>query len=97
MSFKVPVVIRNDYTMFLELHDAALWFHTDVRKWTSEVKVKYVEDLNILQDLINSPLFALVQQRNKKLSKFGKVIGFKYEQPFLGNDKQMYDIYSRSK
>jgi len=38
---KVPVVIRNDYTMFLELHDAALWFHTDVRKWTSEVKVKY--------------------------------------------------------
>jgi hypothetical protein len=94
---KVPVVIRDDYTMFLEFFDGMLWFHTDVRKWTQEVKVKYLEDLNILQYLINCPLVAMVNQRDKKLSKFGKVIGFKYEQPFLGNDKQMYDIYSRSK
>jgi len=83
--------------MYLEFFEGMLWFHTDVRKWTPEIKVKYVEDLNILQYLINSPLVAMVNQRDNKLSKFGKVIGFKYEQPFLGNDKQMYDIYSRSK
>ena len=94
---KVPVVIRDDYTMFLEFFDGMLWFHTDVHKWTAEVKVKYLEDLNILQYLTNCPLVAMINQRNKKLSKFSKVIGFKYEQPFLGNDKQMYDIYSRSK
>jgi hypothetical protein len=94
---KVPVVLRDDYTMYLEFFEGMLWFHTDVRKWTPEIKVKYVEDLNILQYLINSPLVAMVNQRDNKLSKFGKVIGFKYEQPFLGNDKQMYDIYSRSK
>jgi hypothetical protein len=94
---KVPVVIRDDYTMFLEFFDGVLWFHTDVHKWTAEVKVKYLEDLNILQYLTNCPLVAMVNQRDKKLSKFSKVIGFKYEQPFLGNDKQMYDIYSRSK
>jgi hypothetical protein len=94
---KVPVVIRDDYTMFIEFFDGILWFHTDVHKWTAEVKVKYLEDLNILQYLINCPLVAMINQRNKKLSKFSKVIGFKYEQPFLGNDKQMYDIYSRSK
>jgi hypothetical protein len=83
--------------MYLEFFERMLWFHTDVHKWTPEVKTKYLEDLNILQYLINSPLVAMVNQRDKKLSKFGKVIGFKYEQPFLGNDKQMYDIYSRSK
>jgi len=94
---KVPVVIRDDYTMFLEFFDGMLWFHTDVHKWTAEVKVKYLEDLNMLQYLTNCPLVAMVNQRDKKLSKFGRVIGFKYEQPFLGNDKQMYDIYSRSK
>ena len=94
---KVPVVLRDDYIMYLEFFEGMLWFHTDVRKWTSEIKVKYVEDLNILQYLTNSPLVAMVNQRDKKLSKFSKVIGFKYEQPFLGNDKQMYDIYSRSK
>ena len=94
---KVPVVIRDDYTMFLEFFDGMLWFHTDVHKWTAEVKIKYLEDLNILQYLTSCPLVAMVNKRDKKLSKFGSVIGFKYEQPFLGNDKQMYDIYSRSK
>lgn len=94
---KIPVVIRDDYVMFLEWFEGMLWFHTDVRKWTPAVKTKYIEDLNLLQYLINCPLVAMVHQKDKKLSKFGKAIGFKYEQPFLGNDKQMYDIYSRSK
>lgn len=94
---KIPVIIRDDYVMFLEFFEGMLWFHTDVNKWTPAVKTKYIEDLNLLQYLVNSPLVAMVNQRDKKLSKFGKVIGFKYEQPFLGNDKQMYDIYSRSK
>ena len=83
--------------MYLEFFEGMLWFHTDVHKWTAAVKVKYLEDLNILQYLVNSPLLAMINKRDKKLTKFTKVIGFKYEQPFLGNDKQMYDIYSRSK
>jgi hypothetical protein len=94
---KVPVVLRDDYIMYLEFFEGMLWFHTDVHKWTPEVKTKYLEDLNILQYLVNSPLVAMINKRDKKLTKFTKVIGFKYEQPFLGNDKQMYDIYSRSK
>ena len=94
---KVPVVIRNDYIMYLEFFEGMLWFHTDVHKWTAEIKAKYLEDLNILQYLVNIPLLAMINKRDKKLTKFTKVIGFKYEQPFLGNDKQMYDIYSRSK
>jgi len=94
---KVPVVLRDDYIMYLEFFEGMLWFHTDVHKWTAAVKVKYLEDLNILQYLVNSPLLAMINKRDKKLTKFTKVIGFKYEQPFLGNDKQMYDIYSRSK
>jgi len=94
---KVPVVLRDDYTMYLEFFEGMLWFHTDVHRWTNEVKTKYLEDLNILQYLVNSPLLAMINKRDKKLTKFTKVIGFKYEQPFLGNDKQMYDIYSRSK
>jgi len=83
--------------MYLEFFEGMLWFHTDVHKWTAEIKAKYLEDLNILQYLVNIPLLAMINKRDKKLTKFTKVIGFKYEQPFLGNDKQMYDIYSRSK
>jgi hypothetical protein len=94
--FKVPVVIREDYTMLLELHNDLIWFHTDVRKWTPAVKTKYLEDLNLLQHLVSVPLVALIQEQNTKLTKFSKTIGFEFKQDFIGQDKQMYHIYSRS-
>jgi hypothetical protein len=93
---KVPVVIREDYTMLLELYDNLLWFHTDVSKWTPAVKAKYLEDLNLLQHLVSVPLVALIEETNTKLSKFSKTIGFEFKQDFIGQDKQMYHIYSRS-
>jgi hypothetical protein len=96
LSFKVPVVIREDYTMLLELHDNLIWFHTDVRKWTPTVKAKYLEDLNLLQHLVSVPLVALIEETNTKLAKFSKTIGFEFKQDFIGQDKQMYHIYSRS-
>ena len=96
MNFKVPVVIRDDYTMLLEYSNNLIWFHTDVRKWTPAVKTKYLEDLNLLQHLVSIPLVAFAHKDNKKLVKFGKSIGFKFQQDFIGQDKQMYHIYSRS-
>ena len=93
---KVPVVIREDYTMLLELHADLIWFHTDVRKWTPTVKAKYLEDLNLLQHLVSVPLVALIQETNTKLTKFSKTIGFKFKQDFLSQDNNMYHIYSRS-
>jgi hypothetical protein len=96
LSFKVPVVIREDYTMLLELHADLIWFHSDVRKWTPEIKTKYLEDLNLLQHLVSVPLVAFASEDNKKLVKFGKSIGFKFKEDLIGQDKQMYHIYSRS-
>ena len=93
---KVPVVNRDNYTMFLELHDNFLWFHTDVRKWTSAVKTKYLEDLNLLQHLVTIPIVALIDEQNKKLAKFARTIGFEFKQSLLGQDNKMYHIYSRS-
>ena len=93
---KVPVVLRDDYTMYLELHDAALWFHTDVHKWSQEVKQKYLEDLNLLQYLTNVPLLALVEEENTKLAKFGKVTGWnKFNKVTFNNIE--YDVFARSK
>jgi hypothetical protein len=93
---KTPVVNRQNYTMYLELHDGFLWFHTDIRKWTPQVKIKYLEDLNLLQHLVSIPIVALVHKSDIKLAKFGKTIGFKYKQPLLGQNNKMYHIYSRS-
>jgi hypothetical protein len=96
LSFKVPVVIREHYTMLLELHDNLIWFHSDVRKWTPEVKAKYLEDLNLLQHLVSVPLLAFASDENTKLVKFGKSIGFEFKEDFIGQDNKMYHIYSRS-
>jgi hypothetical protein len=93
---KVPVVNRQDYTMYLENFAGMLWFHTDVHKWSSEVKTKYLEDLNLLQHLVNMPLVALVEEDNKKLAKFGEVTGWKViDKMNLNNGKVGY-VYTRS-
>jgi len=93
---KTPVVNRPDYTMYLENFAGMLWFHTDVHKWSSEVKLKYLEDLNLLQYLVNVPLVALVEEDNKKLAKFGEVTGWKvFDKMYLNNGKVGY-VYTRS-
>ena len=93
---KVPVVNRQDYTMYLELFEGMLWFHSDVHKWNSTVKTKYLEDLNLLQYLVDVPLVALVAQDNKKLAKFGKVTGWNKLNVVTFNNIE-YDVFTRSK
>jgi hypothetical protein len=93
---KVPVVVRDDYVLYLEFFAGMHWFHTDVFKWTPKVKKKYLEDLNLLQYLMSTPLVALIEKDNTKLAKFAKSIGFKMEQPLKLNNGQLGYIYSRS-
>jgi len=93
---KTPVVNRQDYTMYLEDYAGMLWFHTDVHKWSSEVKLKYLEDLNLLQYLVNVPLVALVEEDNKKLAKFGEVTGWKVIDKMYLNNGKVGLVYTRS-
>jgi hypothetical protein len=94
---KIPVVIRDNYVMYIEYYSNMLWFHTDVFKWTSEVKKKYLEELNLLQYLVSTPLVALIEEDNTKLAKFAKSIGFKMEQPLKLNNGKLGYIYMWSK
>ena len=81
--------------MYLEIYSGIHWFHTDVFKWTPAIKKKYLEDLNLLQYLVGTPLAALIEEDNIKLAKFGKSIGFKYLEPCKGKDDEHYYIWSR--
>jgi len=95
-NLKTPVVNRQDYTMYLESYAGMLWFHTDVRKWSSKVKLKYLEDLNLLQYLVNLPIVALVEEDNKKLAKFGEVTGWKVFNQMNLNNGKVGLVYTRS-
>jgi hypothetical protein len=82
--------------MYLENYSGMLWFHTDVRKWSSKVKPKYIEDLNLLQYLVNVPIVALVEEDNKKLTKFGEVTGWKVIDQMNLNNGKVGLVYTRS-
>ena len=96
MTAKVPVVMKPEYTMYLEDFNRMLWFHTDVYKWTKEVKDRFINDLNVLQSLVTLPIAALVQDSDTKLSKFSRIIGFVPVDKINGTDNQTYTILSRS-
>lgn len=78
MGGKTPVILRDDYTAYLELYKNQLWFHVDVRRWSPQVKRQCSEDITKLLDLVNRPLLALIVEDNIKLMKFAKA--FKWKQ-----------------
>jgi hypothetical protein len=91
---KIPIVQTNEFILYLEYFNEMYWLHTDVYKWSAEVKKNYVRELNQLQSLLNAPLYGLVD--NDKLGKFAVTIGFIYVKDLKGNDGNVYKIYTRS-
>ena len=91
---KTPVVLRTNYVMYLELWDNHLWFHTDIYKWTSDVKRQYKLDLEQLESLVSIPLIALISEDNLKLKKFAESFNWKeVKQIMLNNGTQAF-IYA---
>jgi len=91
---KVPVVIRGEYVMYLEFFDNHLWFHTDILKWTADVKKRYIEDLSKLEDLVSVPLMALIKEDNQKLAKFAKTFNWQSKGQIMLNDGSKGFIYA---
>lgn len=94
---KVPVVIRDEYIMYLEWFDNYLWFHTDIFKWTAKIKQVFIKDLNTVQSLLPLPLVAMVQEDNPKLAKFGTKLGWIKGNQIMLNNGSKATIYSWSK
>jgi len=73
---KVPVCIREDYIFYLEFFRGNLWFHTDVKKWSAEIKNKFKKDMAVVEDLIGKPIYALIRKDDIKLARFAKIVGW---------------------
>jgi hypothetical protein len=91
---KTPVVIRKDYVIYLELFDNLLWFHTDVFKWSAEIKKRYRLDLAKLEDLVDMPLLAVVDVTNNKLTKFAESFGWVVKGQMVLNNGNKALIYA---
>jgi len=73
---KVPVCIREDYIFYLEFFEGLLWFHTDVKKWSAEIKNEFKKDMAVVEDLIGKPIYALIREDDIKLARFAKIVGW---------------------
>lgn len=76
---KTPIVIKPEYTLYLEHFDGVFWVHMDVYSWTPKVKRRMLEELNKIRDLVTMPLRALVVAENLKLKKFCICLGCDFE------------------
>lgn len=97
MANKVPVVVRKDYVIYLELFNKDLWFHTDIYKWTPQVKRNFTKDGTALLELVGVQVNALVTEDNKKLEKFIKTFNWFYKCQVGLKDGSRANVYASKK
>ena len=85
--------MKDNYIMYFEFFNNLMWFHTDVFKWSANIKREYLRDLQIVRGLINIPLLAFIEEENVKLNKFAKSIGMKQMQEVVSKDGAVAHIY----
>lgn len=73
---KVPMMIRDEYVIYIEKAYGVHWIHCDVKKWGKGVFKALLRDLNKVQLFIGETIFALFV--DDKQEKFMRMFGFKF-------------------
>jgi hypothetical protein len=92
-SYKVPVIVRDEYTVSLEYTSKMHFGHVDVHKWSPSSAWQLGVDFEDLKTLVNSPIYALHTPGDEKHLKFLEKYGFEYLCDFVdadGDEKQLY-------
>jgi len=79
VSFKVPVVQRPEYTIYLQDIEGTTWAHCDVHKWSPSICRRLKADANTVYELHGGPIFALNEPAGcQKHVHFLRVMGFEF-------------------
>lgn len=89
---KIPVVIRDDYTLYLEDYLGFWFIHCDCSKWTKTVKRSMHKDLI---DMQREDFYAIHEIGDKKHEKFLRLFDFEYLEDFVGADNKLRQRYVR--
>lgn len=95
-QFKVPVVRRSEYTLFLEQATTRHAFiHCDIHvRWSPAVKAQLAEDFAALKALHGGPFLALHDPCDRKHHKFLRLFGFTWAASFLDRLGRRTEIYA---
>lgn len=88
---KVPVCIRDEYTIFLERCFGRTWVHCDVRKWSPRIHREMRRDFAILRGLQGAPIYALNDPPGcAKHQKFMRSMGMRWDATYECEDVTHY-------
>jgi hypothetical protein len=91
---KVPVIVTDDYIIYLEEDCGFTFIHCDVlSKWNKKIKTNLKKSFDNLTQNYNKELFALHNPNDKKHKKFLRMFNFLYLQQIKGSDDSYYDVY----
>lgn len=92
---KIPVVQREEYTIYLERCYGFTFVHCDVHKWAKTSKKQLHTDWETLCLLHGEPIYAYHVVGDKKHLKFLQTYGFQYVSSIRGNDLREMEIYRK--
>ena len=94
-QFKVPVVRRRNYTLFLEQATRHHTFiHCDIHgRWTPRIKRDLADDFAAIKALHGGPLYALHEPSDTKHHKFLAMYGFKWAASFSDRRHRRMEIF----
>lgn len=99
-SHVVPVIQREDYTIYLERVVAPEANMTLVHSlvhttWTPNRQRSWRRDFDLLVGLQGEPIYTICDVGNNKLRKFIRLAGFEYLSNSFHENGQEYEIYIR--
>lgn len=90
---KVPVLRSREFNIYYELVNGCIFVHCDVFRWSKSVREKLLIDIEILFELLNTPVYARHVVGDKKHEKFLKLVGFKPLRRGYDSDLKQIEIY----
>jgi hypothetical protein len=93
---KTPVIMSEDYTVFLEYYQGLSIVHCDCYKWSKDVKRQLTEDWNKLVSIHRKPIYAIHEIDDEKHLKFLTMMGFSLNNNFVGADGKERQLFVRS-
>lgn len=95
MDYKVPVIVKPFYKVFLQQYNGKTIVHCDVSKWSKEIAKALQHDFDLLVYLHDDPIFALHDIEDDKHKKFLQLYNFSFVERVLGADLKFRELYVR--
>lgn len=96
MTYKVPVCIRDAYTILLQDIEGTCWAHCDVRRWSKDVARRMRSDWDTLFGMQGREVFAMNEPTgDRKHQKFMECMGFRFFKSVPAKDGGECLIYRR--